>query len=206
MTLNGVLKSRYSKPALHLLCLWPAAALVWGLFNNGLGANPVEAMTHETGEWGLRWLLLTLAVTPLSRWTRNGAWLRFRRMLGLYVFFYISCHFLIWLVFDHSLDLGGMIEDIVERPYITIGFAGFLLLIPLAATSNRASVRQLGRRWRTLHKLVYAILALGILHFLWLVKADYLEPGIYAMIASIILMLRVVPVRRGGARTSPATR
>ena len=206
MTLTGVLKSGISKPVLHLLCLLPVAALVWGLFNNGLGANPVETLTHETGEWGLRWLLVTLAITPLSQWTRNAAWLRFRRMLGLYVFFYIGCHFLIWLVFDHSLDLGGMLEDIVERPYITIGFAGFLLLIPLAATSNQASVRRLGRRWRTLHKLVYAILALGILHFLWLVKADYLEPGIYAIIAGILMLLRVVPVRRRNARTSPATR
>jgi methionine sulfoxide reductase heme-binding subunit len=206
MTLSVVLKSRYSKPALHLLCLLPAAALVWGLFNSGLGANPVETMTHETGEWGLRWLLLTLAVSPLGRWTKNTAWLRFRRMLGLYVFFYVSCHFAIWLVFDHSLDPGAMIEDILERPYITIGFAGFLLLIPLAVTSNQASIRRLGRRWRTLHKLAYAILALGILHFLWLVKADYLEPGIYAIIAGILLLLRVVPVRRSSARTSPVAR
>ncbi len=206
MTLTGVLKSRFSKPVLHLLCLLPFTALVWGLFNNKLGANPVETLTHETGEWGLRFLLVTLAISPLGRWTRVGAWLRFRRMLGLYVFFYISCHFLIWLVFDHSVDLGAMLEDIIERPYITIGFAGFMLLIPLAITSNQASVRRLGRRWRSLHKLVYAILALGVLHFLWLVKADYLEPGIYAIIAGILLLLRIVPVRRDGARTSAATR
>ena len=150
--------------------------------------------------------MLTLTISPLAQWTRNAAWLRFRRMLGLYVFFYICCHFLIWLVFDHSMDLGDMIEDIIERPYITIGFAAFLLLIPLAVTSNQASIRRLGRRWRSLHKLVYAILALGILHFLWLVKADYLEPGIYAIIASILMLLRLVPARRRNARTSTATR
>ena len=196
MTLTRVLKSGFSKPVLHLICLMPAMFLVWGLFNHQLGANPVEVLTHKTGDWSLRWLLVTLAISPLSRWTRKGVWLRFRRMLGLYVFFYVSCHFMIWLVFDHSLDLAGMLEDILDRPYISIGFVGFVLLIPLAITSNQASIRWLGRRWRSLHKLVYGILALGILHFFWLVKADYLEPGIYAVVAGVLLSLRWVPPRR----------
>ena len=206
MSLAGVLKSPFSKPLLHLLCLAPFAALVWGAFNNGLGANPVETLTHETGEWGLRLLLITLTVSPLCHWTGTTVWVRFRRMLGLYVFFYISCHFLIWLVFDHSLSLADMLEDIVKRPYITIGFAAFVLLVPLAVTSNQASLRRLGRRWRTLHKLVYLIVALGILHFLWLVKADYLEPGIYATLAAILLLQRVVASKRVGAKPSAVAR
>ena len=206
MSLAGVLKSAWSKPLLHLLCLLPFAALAWRLVDNNLGANPVETLTHETGEWGLRLLLLTLTISPLCRWTGSTAWVRFRRMLGLYVFFYISCHFLIWLVFDHSLDLGAMIEDIVERPYITVGFSAFILLVPLAVTSNQASVRRLGRRWRSLHKLVYLILLLGILHFLWLVKADYLEPGIYATLALILLMHRVVGSKRVGPKSSAVAR
>ena len=206
MTLAGVLKSVWSKPLLHLLCLLPLAALIWRLFDNSLGANPVETLTHETGEWGLRLLLVTLTISPLCRWTGSTTWIRFRRMLGLYIFFYVSCHFLIWLVFDHSLDLAGMIEDILERPYITVGFAAFVLLIPLAMTSNQASVRRLGRRWRSLHKLVYLILLLGVLHFLWLVKADYLEPGIYATLALILLLHRVVGSKRVGAKTSAVAR
>lgn len=206
MSLAGLLKSAYSKPLLHCLCLVPFATLIWGLFDNRLGANPVETLTHETGEWGLRLLLLTLTITPLCRWTGTTAWIRFRRMLGLYVFFYISCHFLIWLVFDHSLNLAAMIEDIVERPYITVGFSAFVLLVPLALTSNQASVRKLGRRWRSLHKLVYVIVLLGVLHFLWLVKADYLEPGIYAIITAILLMYRVFVARQTGSKASAVAR
>jgi sulfoxide reductase heme-binding subunit YedZ len=190
----------------HLLCLLPFASLVWAVFNDGLGANPVEKLTHETGDWTLRFLLITLSLTPLRQWTGQGSWIRFRRMLGLYTFFYVSCHFLIWFVADHSLDPGSMIEDIVKRPYITLGFSAFLLMIPLAITSNQAMIRRLGSKWKTLHRLVYLILLLGVLHFLWLVKADYLEPGIYAIIALILLAHRLGPIKRPGARSSPVTR
>ena len=200
------LKSAWSKPFVHLLCLLPLAGLVWAGFNDGLGANPVEKLTHETGDWTLRFLLITLSLTPLRQWTGQASWIRFRRMLGLYTFFYVSCHFLIWFVADHSLDPGSMIEDIVKRPYITLGFSAFLLMIPLAITSNQAMIRRLGRKWKTLHRLVYLIILLGVLHFLWLVKADYLEPGIYAIIAMVLLAQRLGPIRRLGARSSPMTR
>lgn len=200
------LKSAYAKPVAHLLCLLPFVGLVWALFNGGLGANPVEKLTHETGDWTLRFLLLTLGLTPLRQWTGQVAWIRFRRMLGLYTFFYVCCHFLIWFVADHSLNPGYMIEDIVKRPYITLGFSAFVLLIPLAITSNQAMIRRLGRKWKTLHQLVYLIVLLGVLHFLWLVKADYLEPGIYAIIAVILLAHRLGPIKRLGVKSSAVTR
>ena len=200
------LKSAWSKPIVHLLCLLPFASLVWAGFNDGLGANPVEKLTHETGGWTLRFLLITLCLTPLRQWTGQASWIRFRRMLGLYTFFYVSCHFMIWFVADHSVDPGSMVEDIVKRPYITLGFSGFLLMIPLAITSNQAMIRRLGRKWKALHRLVYLVILLGVLHFLWLVKADYLEPGIYAIIAIILLAHRLGPIKRLGARSSPVTR
>ena len=200
------LKSVWAKPLLHLLCLLPFAGLLWAAFNGGLGANPVEKLTHETGEWTLRLLLLTLSLSPLRQWTGQAAWIRFRRITGLYTFFYLSCHFLIWFVADHSLDLGAMIEDIVERPYITLGFSAFLLMIPLAATSNKLMIRKLGRKWKSLHQLVYLIILLAVLHFIWLVKADYLEPGIYAIIAVILLAHRVGPIKRIGIKSAPVVR
>jgi len=206
MTAAAALKSAYSKPILHLLCLLPFAMLVWAAFNDGLGANPVEKLTHETGVWGLRLLLLTLAMTPLRLWTGLVAFVRFRRMLGLYCFFYICCHFLIWFVADHSLNPAGMLEDIVKRPYITLGFSAFVLLIPLALTSNQAMIRRLGKKWKNLHQLVYLILLLGLLHFIWLVKASYLEPGIYAIIGVILLLHRIGPIKRLGVGSSPVTR
>jgi sulfoxide reductase heme-binding subunit YedZ len=200
------LKSVWAKPLLHLLCLLPFTGLLWAAFNGGLGANPVEKLTHETGAWTLRLLLLTLSLSPLRQWTGQAAWIRFRRITGLYTFFYLSCHFLIWFVADHSLDPGAMIEDIVERPYITLGFSAFLLMIPLAATSNQFMIRKLGRKWKSLHQLVYLIILLAVLHFIWLVKADYLEPGIYAIIAVILLAHRVGPIKRIAIKSAPVVR
>ena len=206
MSAAAALKSAYSKPIVHLLCLLPFATLVWAAFNDGLGANPVEKLTHATGEWGLRLLLLTLAVTPLRLWSGLAAFIRFRRILGLYCFFYICCHFLIWFVADHSLDAASMLEDIVKRPYITLGFSAFVLLVPLALTSNQIMIRRLGKKWKILHRLVYLILLLGLLHFVWLVKADYFEPGIYAIIGVFLLLHRIGPLNRLGVRSSPVTR
>lgn len=206
MTLAAALKAPSAKPILHLLCLLPFAALVWAAFNDGLGANPVEKLTHETGQWTLRFLLLTLAVTPLRQWTGIAVVMRYRRMLGLYCFFYVCCHFLIWFIADHSADIAGMLEDIAKRPYITLGFSAFVLLLPLALTSNQAMIRRLGRKWKSLHQLVYLVLLLGLLHFIWLVKADYLEPGIYAIIGIVLLLHRVGPIKRLGARSSAVTR
>lgn len=196
MWFTAALKSVYAKPVIHLLCLVPFSALLWAAFNDGLGANPVEKLTHETGDWTLRLLLITLSISPLRQWTGQAAFVRFRRILGLYSFFYGCCHFSIWFIADHSLELAGMIEDIVERPYITLGFSALMLMLPLAITSNQAMIRRLGKKWKTLHQLVYLIISLGILHFIWLVKADYLEPTIYAIIALILLAHRVGSMKR----------
>lgn len=196
MTLSAALKSAYAKPVVHLLCLTPFCLLLVAAFNDALGANPVEKLTHQTGDWTLRMLLLTLAMSPLRQWSGEAAWIRFRRILGLYSYFYACCHFLIWFVADHSLDPGSMLEDIVKRPYITLGFSAFLLMLPLAATSNQAMIRRLGKKWKSLHQLVYPVALLAVLHFLWLVKADYLEPTIYAIIAMVLLVHRVGPIKR----------
>ena len=196
MTLSAALKSAYAKPIAHLLCLAPFCLLLVAAFNDALGANPVEKLTHETGEWTLRMLLATLSLSPLRQWTGVAGWIRFRRMLGLYGYFYCCCHFSIWFIADHSFNPASMIEDIVKRPYITLGFSAFLLLLPLAVTSNQPMIRRLGRKWNSLHQLVYLVLVLGVLHFIWQVKADYLEAGIYAIIAMILLVHRVGPIKR----------
>ena len=196
MWFSAALKSVYAKPVVHLLCLVPFSLLLWAAFDDGLGANPVEKLTHETGDWTLRLLLITLSISPLRQWTGQAAFVRFRRILGLYTFFYGCCHFSIWFIADHSLDLAGMIEDIVERPYITLGFSALMLMLPLALTSNQAMIRRLGKKWKTLHQLIYLVILLGVLHFIWLVKADYLEPTIYAIIAMILLAHRVGPMKR----------
>jgi sulfoxide reductase heme-binding subunit YedZ len=191
MQLSDVLKSAAAKPLIFMLCLVPVFSLLWNAFYGDLGANPVETITHQTGDWALRFLLITLAISPLRQWFGLAALMRFRRMLGLYVFFYASCHFMIWLVADHSFDFVDMFEDIIDRPYITLGFSALLLLIPLAMTSNQAMVRRLGKSWKKLHKLTYLITILAILHFIWQVKADYLEAGIYAVIALGLLLQRI---------------
>ena len=191
MPIQGLLKSKFAKPLVFLLCLLPMASIVWRIFFGDLGSDPIETITFATGDWTLRFLLITLAVTPFRQWFGLSSLLRFRRMLGLYVFFYACCHFLVWFIIDHALSFGEMIEDIIDRPYITFGFSALMLLIPLAITSNNAMVRKLGRRWKKLHQLVYAIIILGVLHYLWLTKADYLEPGIYAVIAGILLFQRL---------------
>ena len=191
MSIQQLLKSKFAKPLVFMLCLLPLSSIVWRILFGDLGANPVETITHATGDWTLRFLLITLAISPFRQWFGLSALLRFRRMLGLYVFFYACFHFSIWFIADHSLDFGEMIEDIIKRPYITFGFSALMLLIPLAITSNNAMLRKLGKNWKKLHRLVYLIVVLGVLHYLWLVKADYLEPGIYAFIAGVLLLQRL---------------
>ena len=191
MAVQELLKSRVAKPLVFVLCLLPLSSIVWRIFYGDLGSDPIETITFATGDWTLRFLLITLAVSPFRQWFGLSALLRFRRMLGLYVYFYACCHFLIWFILDHALSFGDMIEDIIDRPYITFGFSALMLLIPLAVTSNNVMVRKLGRRWKKLHRLVYAIIILGVLHYLWLTKADYLEPGIYALIAGVLLFQRL---------------
>jgi methionine sulfoxide reductase heme-binding subunit len=185
---------RIIKPALFLVCLLPALSVLWRAFGLGgshLGTNPVEEIQDTFGQWGLRLLLITLCVTPLRDWF-NAAWLiQLRRMLGNYAFFYVLLHFLTWLILDQGLYWDGILDDIARRPFITIGFTALLMLVPLAVTSTNAMMRRLGRRWKTLHRLVYVIVLLGIWHYYWQVKADVREPLIYLSIALVLLGWRV---------------
>jgi sulfoxide reductase heme-binding subunit YedZ len=185
---------RWLKVPVFLVCLVPAGMLLleaFGVAGLSLGANPVEALIHSLGTWSLNFLLITLAVTPLRRLTGQAWLLRFRRMFGLFAFFYLLLHFLAYAGVDQRFALGYILEDIAERPYITLGFAAFLLLIPLAATSTRGMIRRLGPRWKQLHRLVYPAAILGVWHYYWLVKADVLQPLIYAALLILLLALRL---------------
>jgi sulfoxide reductase heme-binding subunit YedZ len=155
-----------------------------------LGANPVSTILHTCGKWALIFLLLTLCVTPLRSITGQIEWLRLRRMLGLFAFTYVLLHFLVYLILDQSLHLSAVLKDIAKRPYITIGFTAFVLLVPLAVTSTNAMMRRLGRRWQQLHKLVYVIAVLGVWHYYWEVKADTRQPLLYAGILGVLFTLR----------------
>jgi sulfoxide reductase heme-binding subunit YedZ len=186
---------RWLKAVLFLLCLLPFAVMVletFGLAGYSLGANPIEELIHRCGKWGLKFLLITLAITPLRRLTGKAWLLRFRRMLGLFAFFYILLHFLVYAGLDQGFALALILEDIAERPYITIGFTALVLLVPLALTSTDRMVRKLGRRWRKLHRLVYPIAILGVWHFYWQVKLDTLEALVYVMILALLLGFRLV--------------
>lgn len=153
--------------------------------------NPVETLLHRSGQWALRLLLLSLALTPLRQLTGMAWLIRLRRMLGVYAFFYVCLHFGVFVVFEHSLDLGEMLADVAKRPFILAGFVALLLLVPLAVTSTNGWMKRLGKRWKQLHKLVYPIAVLAVLHFLLLNKSDdYREPGIYALVLALLLALR----------------
>ncbi len=191
MTISDQVLRRYLKPALFMLCLLPLALLIGDGMADGLGANPVEAISHHTGEWALRFLLITLAVTPLRRLSGWPWPLKLRRMLGLYAFFYALLHLCAWVWLDQWFNWQGMLEDVLKRPYILVGMLGFVLMLPLALTSTKAAMRRLGRNWQRLHKLIYPLAGLGVLHFLWLTKADYLEPGLYALVLAILLAFRL---------------
>ena len=179
------------KPAFFLLCLLPAVFLGLGVWNNTLGANPLETLTRETGEWTLRFLLLTLLVTPLIRFLGLPVLLRFRRMLGLFAFFYGSVHLLTYLWFDKFFEWAEIVLDIQDRLFITAGMTAFALLVPLAATSTRRAMQALGQRWNRLHRLVYVAATAGLLHWFWLTRADYLEPIIYATIFGLLMLARL---------------
>jgi sulfoxide reductase heme-binding subunit YedZ len=193
-----------------VVCLVPAAKLVleaFGVAGMTLGANPVEELIHRCGKWGLNFLLITLAVTPVRRLTGWNWLVRFRRMLGLFAFFYVMMHFLVYAGIDQRFDLRAIVEDIAERPYITLGMTALLLLIPLAVTSTNGMMRRLGRRWQKLHRLVYAIAILGVWLFYWQVKLDTLEPLIYAGILAALLGFRYADrLRRSRRMASQATR
>lgn len=198
------------KTTAFLAGLAPLAWLSACALSGGLGANPVETITHFTGDWTLRLLLLTLTASPL-RGISGWQWpLQLRRMLGLYTFFYACLHATTYFVLDLELDLGGLAEDVAKRPYITVGFTAFVLLIPLAATSTRRMIKRLGRNWQRLHRAVYAIGVLGVLHYLWLVKADLREPLVYATLLLLLLGWRVyrrvlIPRLNAAARARAAS-
>ncbi len=190
-----------AKPVLFVLCSVPLAWLVWDGVTNNLGANPVETVRRYTGDWTLRFLLIALTVTPLRRLTGWHVVIRLRRMLGLFAFFYASLHFVSYIWLDQFFMWDAIMEDILDRPYITVGVASFLLLIPLAVTSTNGMVRRLGgRRWQRLHQLVYVIAVLGVIHFLWLVKSDISEPVIYGAILALLLGFRLFWHLRGRSR------
>ena len=180
------------KPLVFAACLLPFALVVGDAFEvtGRLGANPIEEIMDRFGNWSLRFILITLAVTPLRRITGWNWLTRFRRMLGLFTFFYVLMHFLTWLVLDQGLLMSAILEDLVKRPFITIGFAALLLLLSLAVTSTNAMRRRLGRRWQQLHNLVYVIGILGVWHYWWQVKKDITEPLIYAAILAVLLGYR----------------
>ena len=174
--------------------LLPAVLLGWEAYRDQLGPNPVETLQRTTGAWAFNFLLLTLAVTPVRQWMGWPWLIRLRRMLGLFAFFYASLHLLAFAVFDHDLDLAGIADDIVERRFITAGFAAWLLMLPLAASSTKRVIRGLGGpRWKALHRLVYVVLGLAVIHYLWLAKGSaLLWPIAYAMVAGLLLGWRLI--------------
>lgn len=209
------------KPAIFLAGLGPVAWLVWAVVTGNLSANPLSDITNETGLWTLRFLCITLAVTPLRRLTRWNPLIRFRRMFGLFAFFYGSLHFLIYVIADRFAGLeflDGIVawstvgnlaaaiwDDIYKRPYITVGFTAFTCMVPLALTSTTGMIRRLGaKRWQTLHRLVYVSATAGVLHYWWLVKADLRSPQRYALLVGGLLLFRLVWARVRSAAPAPA--
>ena len=184
------------KPVLFLLCLMPLVILLIAAINDNLGTNPVETLTHETGQWALRFLLIGLAVTPLRRLLKIAWLIKLRRMLGLFAFFYASLHFITYLWLDQFFDWYEIIVDIPKRPFITIGFVSLVLLLPLVLTSTSAMQRRLGKKWLALHKLVYVIPILVLIHFVWSLKADYSEPLSYALVFVFLLLMRFIYDRK----------
>ena len=184
---------RYLKLAIFLGCLAPLAWLAWQGFHDGLGANPIEAITHRTGDCTLTFLLITLAITPLRKLTRQYWLINFRRMLGLFAFFYGFLHLMTWLWLDKFFDPHEMFADIVKRRFITAGMTAFALMIPLALTSTKWSIRKLGgKRWQALHRLIYLSAAAGVIHYIWLVKADLKKPLEYGLVLAVLMLYRGV--------------
>jgi sulfoxide reductase heme-binding subunit YedZ len=186
--------TRVLKPFVFAACLVPLAALGWRAATAGLGANPIEAITHETGDWTLRFLLITLAITPVRRLSGWNPIIRFRRMAGLFAFFYGTLHYLTYLWLDQFFSWSSITKDIAKRPFITVGFLAFVVMVPLAATSTAGMIRRLGgRAWRMLHRLVYVSAVAGVVHYWWLVKADIRRPMMYAAGVAVLLLFRLWP-------------
>ncbi len=186
------MKPKYLKPIVFLLCLMPLARLGWKGFNSALGANPIQVITFSTGTWTLVFLLVTLSITPLRKLTKQYWLIQYRRMLGLFAFFYGCLHFTTYIWLDQFFDLHSIYKDIYKRPFITAGFTAFVLMIPLALTSTKWSIRKLGKRWQRLHRLIYFSALAGVVHYLWLVKLDKRIPEIYGTILGGLLLYRLV--------------
>jgi sulfoxide reductase heme-binding subunit YedZ len=192
-----ILLSRWTKVFLFVACLIPAVCLGYFAYRQDLGANPVEYITHFTGDWTIRFLLLTLAITPLRGLLNQPQLLRFRRMIGLFAFFYGTLHFSTWFWLDKQFDWSEMVKDIAKRPFITVGFLGFILMVPLAVTSTSGMVRRLGyARWQALHRLIYISAIAGVVHYYWLVKSDVRLPLLYAAILTVLFAYRLVKRKR----------
>lgn len=190
------------KAALFLASLYPLLRLVWFAYSDQLGANPIELITRSLGTWTLVFLLITLSITPLRRLSGWSWLIKLRRMAGLYAFFYALLHFITYIWLDQFFDLASIYKDVIKRPFITIGFAAFVLLIPLALTSTNAMIKKLGgKRWQMLHSLIYPIAIFAVLHYWWLVKKDITQPVIYAAILLVLLLYRVW-VKRAAAISS----
>lgn len=203
-----LLTSRWSKVVVFLFCLSPLAFLAARAYNAQLGANPVEFLQHFTGDWTLRFLLITLSVTPLRRLLNLPDLIRFRRMLGLFAFTYVCLHFLTYIGPDQAFDLAAMWKDVAKRPFITVGFTGFVLLIPLAITSTKGWIRRLGgKHWQALHRLIYVAALCGVIHYYWLVKSDHRLPLVYGFILVALLLYRLATslLRPGPALSVSAT-
>jgi methionine sulfoxide reductase heme-binding subunit len=183
---------RVFKPVLFLAALMPLAWLAWGILHGTLGANPAETIQLQTGRWALKFLLITLAVTPVRRLTGWNVVIQYRRMFGLFAFFYASLHFTSYILLDQFFDWRAILRDIPKRPFILMGFSAFLLMVPLAITSTKGWIRRLGRRWQTLHRLIYVSAICAGIHFIWKVKVVSGDPVLYAAILTVLLGFRVL--------------
>jgi methionine sulfoxide reductase heme-binding subunit len=190
--LKAVLRSKWTKIGVFLLCLVPFVKLIWAALHDGLGANPIEFITHRTGDWTLIFLVLTLTVTPARKLLGLPDLIRFRRMLGLFAFFYGFLHFSTWIGLDQFFNFAAMLHDVRKRPFITAGFTAFVLMAPLAVTSTTGWIRRLGgKRWRALHRLIYVSGIAAVVHYYWLVKSDVHKPVFYGAIITLLLLVRI---------------
>ena len=182
---------KYFKPFVFILCLWPLGIIILDIYYNNLGAEPVKKIMNHFGEWTLIFICLTLAMSPLKRITNLSFWIKFRRMLGLFVFFYATIHLLTYVGLDYRFDWQPIFNDVLKKKYIFIGFSAWLLLIPLAITSSQKMIKILGRNWKNLHRLVYVIAIFGSLHYIWLSKTIFFKPLVYTLIIVVLLALRI---------------
>ena len=181
---------KYYKPSVFTLSLIPFLIIIYKIFFNQLGPEPVKEITHHTGEWTLIFICLTLSMSPLKKFTKLSIWISFRQMLGLFVFFYATLHMLTYVIIDYRLDFESISKDILTKKFIFVGFAAWVLLVPLALTSSKKAMIFLKDKWKKLHRLIYIIAILGVVHFIWLVKKDLTEPLIYAVIILLLMLFR----------------